>query len=116
VDLKERVMRKILAVSLLLLFVAGNAAGSCGLEILDEYIPPGFVDTPYSHQMSGYGGSGSYTWSIYAGSLPAGLTMSSSGLISGTPTTAGYELVYIRMTDATNSACTDTRAYFFDIF
>ena len=106
-------MKKILAVSLVLLFFAGNAAASCGLEILDEYIPPGFVSTPYSHQMSAYGGSGSYTWSIWSGSLPSGLSLSSSGLISGTPTTEEYTLVYIRITDTTNSSCTDTRAYFF---
>lgn len=110
-------MRKILAVSLLLLFVAGNASASCGLEILDEYIPPGFENTVYGgHQMSGYGGSGSYTWSIWSGSLPAGMSLSSSGVISGTPTTAGYSLVYIRMTDNANSSCTDTRAYFVEVF
>ncbi len=64
-------MRKILAVSLVLLFVAGTAAATCTLEILDEYVPPGFENTAYSHQMSVYGGSGPYTWSIWAGSLPA---------------------------------------------
>jgi hypothetical protein len=76
-------------------------------------IPDGYVGTPYSHQMSAYGGSGSYTWSIWSGSLPAGLTLSSSGLISGTPTTAQYTLVYIRVTDS--GGCTNTRAYFFYI-
>ena len=55
-------MRKTLAVSLVLLFVAGVAAAAC-LEILDEFIPPGVVNTSYSHQMSVYGGSGPYTWS-----------------------------------------------------
>src|SRR5688572_12446082 len=108
-------MRKILAVSLVLSFVAGTAVAACYLDILDEYIPPGFVSTPYSHQMSVYGGSGSYTWSIWAGSLPAGLSLSSSGLISGTPTTAGYTLVYIRVTDTADPSCTNTRAYFFYI-
>jgi Putative Ig domain len=115
-DLKESAMRKILAVSFVLLLIVGNASASCGLEILDEYIPAGFVDTPYSHQLSGYGGSGTYTWSIWSGSLPAGLSLSSSGVISGTPTTDGYTLVYIRMTDATNPSCTDTRAYFVEVF
>lgn len=104
-------MRKIVAVSLVLLFVAGIAAAAC-LEILDEYIPSGAVNTPYSHQLYVYGGSGPYTWSIWAGSLPTGLSLSSSGLISGTPTTAEYTLVYIRVTDDSNPSCTDTRAYF----
>lgn len=104
-------MRKTLVVSLVLLFVAGVAVAAC-LEILDEFIPPGVVNTPYSHQMSVYGGSGPYTWSIWAGSLPAGLSLSSSGLISGTPTTAEYTLVYIQVSDNANPSCTDTRAYF----
>ena len=105
-------MKKILAVSLVSLFVAGIAAAAC-LEILDEFIPPGVVNTAYSHQMSVYGGTGPYTWSVWSGSLPAGLSISSSGLISGTPTTVGYELVYIRVSDNANPSCTDTRAYFF---
>ena len=109
-------MKKILALSLVLLFVAGGAAAACYLDILDEYIPPGEVSTPYSHQMSVYGGSGSYTWSIWAGSLPAGLSLSSSGLISGTPTTAGYTLVYIRVTDNADPSCPATRAYFVEVF
>lgn len=109
-------MRKILAVSLLMLCVAGTAAAACYLDILDEYIPPGEVSTPYSHQMSVYGGSGSYTWSIWSGSLPAGLSLSSSGVISGTPTTAGYTVVYIRVTDNADPSCPATRAYYFDVF
>lgn len=108
-------MRKILAVSVVLLFVTGIAAATCNLEVLDEFIPGGYENTPYSHQMSAYGGSGSYTWSIWSGSLPAGLSLSSSGLISGTPTAAGYTLVYIRVTDTADPTCTNTRAYFFYI-
>lgn len=109
-------MRKILVVSLVLfLFVAGTAA-ACYLDILDEYIPPGFVSTPYSHQMSVYGGSGSYTWSVWAGSLPAGLSISSSGVISGTPTTTGSTLVYLRVIDNADTSCPATRAYFVEVF
>ena len=109
-------MRKILAVSLVLLFVAGTAAAVCNLEVLNEFLPDGYVNTPYSQQMSAYGGSGSYTWSIWAGSLPAGLSLSSSGLISGTPTTAEYTLVYIRVTDNADPSCPATRAYFVEVF
>ena len=109
-------MRKILVVSLVLLSLAGTAAAACYLDILDEYIPPGTVSTAYSHQMSVYGGSGSYTWSIWSGSLPAGLSLSSSGLISGTPTAAGYTLVYIRVTDNADPSCPATRAYFVEVY
>jgi Putative Ig domain len=40
--------------------------------------------------MSATGGTPAYTWSITAGSLPAGLTLAATtGIISGTPTTSG---------------------------
>ncbi|WP_169580633.1 MULTISPECIES: Ig domain-containing protein [Microbacterium] len=35
------------------------------------------------------GGDGRYAWSVASGTLPAGLTLSPAGLLSGTPTTAG---------------------------
>jgi hypothetical protein len=110
VDLKESAMRKISVVSLVLLLVATNAFAVCNLDILDESIPDGFLSEPYSYQMSACCGTPGYTWSIWSGSLPPGLSLSSTGLISGTPTTVGYWLVYIRVTDSTG--CTLTRAYF----
>ena len=105
-------MRKILVISFAFLLVAGLAAAVCNIDILDESIPDSYVGTPYSYQMSACCGTAPYTWSIWSGSLPAGLTLSSSGLISGTPTTVGYTLVYIRVTDSASPACTLTRAYF----
>ncbi|MBU1167045.1 putative Ig domain-containing protein, partial [Patescibacteria group bacterium] len=35
------------------------------------------------------GGQTPYSWSISGGSLPPGLSLSTSGFITGTPTTAG---------------------------
>jgi hypothetical protein len=42
--------------------------------------------TPYVAKLIASGGSGAYTWT--SGTLPAGLTMSSAGVISGSPTGA----------------------------
>lgn len=44
--------------------------------------------TPYSAQLAVTGGSGHYAWKITSGQLPDGLSLSSTGLISGTPTGA----------------------------
>lgn len=47
---------------------------------------PGTVGVPYSTQ---FNGTNVTTYSIFSGTVPPGLTLSSSGLLSGTPTTAG---------------------------
>lgn len=47
--------------------------------------PNATVGRPYSFQFTAGGVAGPYSWSLASGSLPAGLTLSSSGLISGTP-------------------------------
>ena len=51
-------------------------------------IPDGIVGMPYSYQLES-AMSGDATWSIVGGELPPGLMLSSSGMISGTPTQAG---------------------------
>jgi large repetitive protein len=43
----------------------------------------------YNQTLTASGGTGSYTYSVAAGALPAGLALSSAGVISGTPTTSG---------------------------
>jgi len=64
--------------------------------------PTGEVNIPYSHQFTATGGSGSYSWQVVAGILPAGLTLNpSSGLLSGTPTAAGtFANITVEVTSA----------------
>ena len=51
--------------------------------------------------MAATGGVAPYTWSISSGSLPAGLSLNSStGTISGTPTTAGLSSFTIQVADS----------------
>lgn len=53
-------------------------------------LPPGDFNAPYSFQLDQeFGLESTEQWSIIDGALPAGLTLSSSGLISGTPTDGG---------------------------
>jgi hypothetical protein len=50
----------------------------------------GMVGTAYSVQLTGTGGISPYTWTVASGStLPAGLSLSTAGVISGTPLAAG---------------------------
>jgi hypothetical protein len=54
------------------------------------------------HQMRACGGSGTYTggWSILSGTSPPGLSMSSNGQWTGTPTTAGTYTFVIQVQDS----------------
>ena len=70
---------------------AGNAVAQriytiTVIRILTTSLPNYTVGEPYSYQLVASGGSGNYAWKIESGTLPAGLTLSASGLISGTPT------------------------------
>ena len=52
-------------------------------------VPNAVTGTAYSQTLSAQAGSPPYAWTISSGSLPAGLTLSTGGTISGTPTAAG---------------------------
>ena len=53
-------------------------------------LPAALVGTPYSTTLQAAGGKAPLTWTLAPGSaLPAGLTLSSGGVISGTPAASG---------------------------
>lgn len=94
--------------------------GSCpSATIAPATLPTGTVGVPYSVTLSATGGTAPYSnwqWSasnisgITASTLPPGLSLSSSGVISGTPTTAGtYNTILVSVDDACSAdTCTNT--------
>jgi hypothetical protein len=60
----------------------------------------GEVGAAYSQTLSVSGGGAPYSFAIVSGSLPAGLTLSSGGVISGTPSSAGEATFAVRVSDA----------------
>lgn len=67
--------------------------------ITSRMVPSGRQGTAYSATLEASGGSGALSWSITAGTLPAGLSLSSGGVLSGTPTATGAVRVTVRVTD-----------------
>lgn len=67
---------------------------------LDDYI----LNQAYTFQLQAVGGSGNYVWKVNQGTLPIGLTLSPTGLISGTPTAAGSTAVQFEVIDTTCEA------------
>ena len=70
-------------------------------------LPNGTVSTAYSTTLAATGGATPYSWSISSGSLPAGLSLTAStGVISGTPTTANTYSFTVKVTDANSNTAT----------
>jgi len=71
------------------------------LTIVTTSLPSGTQNTAYSAMLAATGGITPYTWSITAGSLPAGLSLNgSTGAITGTPTGAGTANFTVQVADS----------------
>jgi hypothetical protein len=79
---------------------------SAVLQVTTTTLAGGTVNTAYSQSLTASGGTAPYTWSITVGSLPAGLSLSPAGAITGTPTTAGTSSFTVQVKDANASTAT----------
>jgi len=81
------------------------------LDITTTSLPDGEVGVAYSQTLAATGGVTPYSWAVVSGSLPAGLSLTSStGEISGTPTTAETANFTVQVTDSDSPASTDQQA------
>lgn len=76
-------------------------------------LPVGSVGTPYSETLSATGGTPPYKWTVASGTLPAGLSLSTGGVINGTPTAAGNSGFMIAVTDG--AGATTSKSFTLDI-
>ena len=75
----------------------------------------GTATSSYSQMLTAAGGKTPYTWAVTVGTLPTGLTLNAStGVISGTPATAGTSNFTVQVTD--NNGATATRALSIQIY
>ena len=84
--------------------IVGNGGGGNTVTVTSPGNQTGTVGTAVSLQMSASDSQSGQTFTWSASGLPAGLSInSSSGLISGTPTTAGTSSVTVTATDTTGA-------------
>jgi uncharacterized protein YhjY with autotransporter beta-barrel domain len=83
------------------------------IVVVPTTVPSATVGSAYSTNITASGGTSPYTFAISAGALPAGVTLSSGGVLSGTPTAGGTFNFTVRATDAsgTPGPFNGTRAY-----
>jgi hypothetical protein len=89
----------------------GNTIGGCAspavvppascpvITVAPSTLPAATAGVAYTHTLVASGGTGPYNFAVTAGAVPAGLTLSAAGVLSGTPTTAGNPAFTIRATD-----------------
>ena len=81
---------------------ASSAPASTPLALGSTSLANATFGAHYSQTLAASGGTPPYTWSVTGGTLPPGLSLTNStGVISGTPTTAGTSHFTIKVTDAT---------------
>jgi Putative Ig domain len=88
----------------------GGDPGPRAVEITTKSLPDGDLNAEYSATLAAVGGQEPYTWSLNAGTLPAGLNLSPKGIVSGTPTTVGTSMFTVKVADASAPALTATKA------
>jgi arabinan endo-1,5-alpha-L-arabinosidase len=99
-----------------LTFLAGCGGGSNSggggtqgsqLSIVTATLTGATQGGAYSASLLAVGGSGSgYVWTVSSGSLPAGVSLSAGGVLSGTPTGTGTASFTVKVTDSSGNTAT----------
>src|ERR1022692_3007266 len=73
----------------ILILLASISAAALKVVLQGSLPSSGTIGTPYSGSLSAMHGTPPYVFSVLSGTLPNGLSLSSNGQVSGTPTVAG---------------------------
>lgn len=88
----------------------GQSPGSV-ISIVNISLPDATIGRPYNQEIQAIDGTEPYAWT-QIGSLPAGLSFNAAtGVISGTPTTAGASSFSIRVTDQSSPPKSAEKAF-----
>jgi hypothetical protein len=70
------------------------------LDITTATLPTAVKGVTYAATLAATGGAEPYSWLVQGGALPAGITLSPEGVLSGKPTAAGNAAITVRVTDS----------------
>ena len=88
-------------------------AGGCPTILMAKLVAA-VKNVAASQNLNAYGGIAPYAYTNTGGSLPPGLSLSSGGVLSGTPTAAGLYSFTVTATDA--NGCTGNTAYALQVY
>jgi uncharacterized repeat protein (TIGR03803 family) len=81
------------------------------LSLSPTSLPAAAAGTGYSQTLTASGGTAPYTFAVTAGALPAGLSLSPAGVLSGTPTAAGSFPFTVTATDSLGATGSQNYAF-----
>ncbi len=88
--------------------VVGSA--TTAVQVTTSSLPGGTVSSSYQATLAASGGTSPYSWSVASGQLPAGVALSSSGTISGTPTASGTYTFTVQAKDSSSTVQSATKS------
>ena len=77
-----------------------NVTAVAALAVTTATLPDATEFQTYSQQLTASGGTTPYHWVVLTGTLPAGLSLSDQGLLSGTPSASGAFSFTVQVTDS----------------
>ena len=91
--------------------ISGPSAVTAQLILSQQAPPSGQVGVAYTSQLTSTGGTAPVAYAAPANALPPGLTLASTGLLSGTPTLYGTYNFTVTATDSGATPATTTATY-----
>jgi surface antigen len=91
------------------------AAFEICVQVTTKSLPDATKGQSYSQTLGASGGMSPYAWTLVSGSLPPGLHISKSGVISGVPTKKGTFNFTVMVTDSSDPSLTATKTFSLDV-